>query len=292
MVKLTAGAIQWSGVMVDPSGQIITTSINLGTAPLVSFRTFDGATGQAWVTGRDDDLDLALLQVLNPGQQFASVEVSTDDLPSRAENLVMMHFKANSGSTDKSNSRVVGSRQDMITGVSYLQLQGYSVGDEDGGAVFDALGRLRGLRMDSDRMIKIGIGRIGEIWAMDSYALASLMIPRLQDGVSIINSTAGQCIELGAPPPIPAIYRGDVSLGGSPAATGQRVYARTTKRSTGAELWFSQSIVSTGRYFLTISICDPSFATGVVDFWLDSKPTSTASVYSPGVMNTNNLVFP
>jgi hypothetical protein len=291
-VKLTAGANQWTGVMVDPSGRIVTTSLNLGTAPLVEFRTFDGATGLAWVAGRDDNLDLAVLEVLNPGQQYQSAVVSADDPPARNENLVLMHFKSNSVIAEKFNSGVVGSRQDAITGIAYLQLQGFSVGDEDGGAVFDARGHLRGLRMDSDRMITIGIGRIGEVWAMDSFALASSMIPRLQAGVSIINSTAGQCTDLGAPPPIPAIYKGDVSVGGVPAAVGKRMYARTTKTSTGEELWFSQPLANEGRYFLTISICDPSFNNGVVDFWLDSKPTATTTIYSPSAMNVNNLVFP
>lgn len=292
MVKLTAGSSQWSGVMIDPSGRIVTTSINLGTAPLVSFRTLDGATGQAWVVGRDDNLDLAVLEVLNPGQQFASVEVSNEEPPNRNENLVLMHFRTNGVVTEKFNSAVVGSRQDAITGISYLQLQGFSVGDEDGGAVFDALGRLRGLRMDSDRMISIGIGRIGEVWAMDSFALASSMIPRLQAGISIINSTAGQCTDLGAPPPIPAIYKGDVSIGGTPAAIGLRMYARTTKTSTGEELWFSQPIANVGRYFLTISICDATFANGVVDFWLNSVPSPTTSVYTPSGTLVNNLDFP
>ena len=146
--------------------------------------------------------------------------------------------------------------------------------------------------MDSDRMINIGIGRIGEVWAMDSFALASSMIPRLQAGVSIINSTAGQCTDLGAPPPIPAIYKGDVTVGGALAPVGIRMYARTTKTSTGAELWFSQPIANEGRYFLTISICDPTFANGVVDFWLNSSSTSTTSVYGPGETKINNLVFP
>lgn len=292
MVKLTAGSTQWSGVMIDPSGIIVTTSLNLGTAPLVSFRTFNGATGSAWVVGRDDNLDLAVLEVLNPGQQYDSVEVSSDDPPGRNENLVLMHFKSGGVIAEKANSAVVGSRQDAITGITYLQMQGFSVGDEDGGAVFDALGRLRGLRMDSERMINIGIGRIGEAWAMDSFALASSMIPRLQAGVSIISSTAGQCTDLGAPPPIPAIYKGDISDSTGVAAVGMRLYARATKTATGQELWFSQPIVNVGRYFLTISICDSTFSNAVVDFWLNSKSTTTKSVYSPGDNLINNLVFP
>lgn len=278
--------------MIDPSGIIVTTSLNLSTAPLVSFRTFDGATGLAWVVGRDDNLDLAVLEVLNPGQQFAFVEVSSDEPPIRSDDLVLMHFKSIGAAVEKFNSAVVGSRQDAGTGITYLQVQGFSVGDEDGGAVFDARGHLRGLRMDSDRMISIGIGRLGEAWAMDSYALVSSMIPRLRAGISIINSTAGQCTDIGSPPPIPAIYAGAITAGGVPAPIGLRLYARATKTSTGAELWFSRTITTEGSYFLTISICDASFANGVVDFWLNAKPSPTHSIYSASENHIINLVFP
>jgi S1-C subfamily serine protease len=277
--------------MIDPSGRIVTTSLNLGTAPLVSYRTFNGATGLAWVVGRDDNLDLAVLEAVNPGQQFAFAEVSVDDPPSRNENLVLMQFKSLGGTTESFNSAVVGSRQDVATGITYLQMQGFSVGHEDGGAVFDANGRLRGLRMDSDRMIGEGIGRIGEAWAMDASALAIAMIPRLQAGVSIINSTAGQCTSVGSPPPIPAIYKGDVAVRGVPASVGLRMYARAINPSTGAELWFSQPISNEGRYFLTASICDPTYDNAVVDFWLESKQSPSKSVYAVGRTYVNNVVF-
>ena len=278
--------------MISPSGRIVTSSLNLGTAPLVTFRTFDGATGNAWVVGRDDNLDLAVLEAINPGQQFAFAEVSSLDFPTRSENLALMHIKAGDFAVQKFNSGIVGSRQDSITGITYLQLQGFSVGDEAGGAVFDAQGHLRGLRMDSDRMIRLGIGRIGEAWAMDSFALATAMIPRLQAGVSIINTTAGQCVDLGSPPPIPAIYKGDITVGGVPGPLGVRLYARAIKTSTSEALWFSQPLAVEGRYFLTISICDPSFANGPVDFWLNSSPAPALTNYSVGKTLINDLVFP
>ena len=291
MVKLSVGSSQWSGVMIDPAGVIVTTSLALGTSPLATFRTFDGSTGQAWVVGRDDNLDLAVLEVINPGQTYPSISVHTGDPPERADSLVLMHYAATGFTPDKFNSGVVGSRQDAATGIDYLQLQGFSAGNEQGGAVIDALGVLRGLRMDSSRMIEIGIGRIGEAWAMDAFALSSAMIPRLRAGVSIINSTAGRCEALGAPPPIPAIYKGDVTVGGVPMAIGQRIYARVTKTSTGEELWFSQLVSNEGRYFLTVSICDTTFNAGVVDFWFSSGAAGPTSSYSPGFISTNNLAF-
>jgi len=300
MVKLSAGSAQWSGVMIDPSGRILTTSLSLGTAPLVSFRTFDGATGQAWVVGRDDNLDLAILEVLSPGQQFSFAEVAAEDVPERSENLVLMHFRPTSTTVAQSPSSVVGSRQDPTTGISYVQVGGFSLGTETGGAVFDALGRLRGLRMDSVRMIEIGIGRVGEAWAMDSFTLASAMIPRLQSGFTLINAASGGCSDAANFPPVPAIYKGDITAGGSLAAVGSRLYVRVIKTATGEELWFSQSLTTVGRYFMTVSICDKTFGPAtpgsptrsIVEFWLNSSSAGATSVYNPGDGYTNNLFFP
>jgi hypothetical protein len=290
-VKLTAGSTQWTGVMIESTGIIVTTSLALGSSPLVSFRTFDGSTGNAWVVGRDDNLDLAVLEVINAGQSFTSIAMHTGNPPERSENLVMMHYQATRFAPDKFNSNVVGSRQDAITGIDYLQMSGFSAGGEQGGAVADANGILRGLRMDSDRMIDIGIGRVGEVWAMDAFALSSAMVPRLKAGISIISTTDGRCTELGAPPPIPAVFKGDITMGGVNLAVGQRVYARITKTSTGQQLWFSQVIANEGRYFITVSICDTSFNAGVVDFWFSAGSTATTSSYNPGAIQTNNLAF-
>ena len=243
------------------------------------------------MVGRDDNLDLAVLEVINAGQSFTSIAMHTGNPPERGENLVMMHYQATGFAPDKFNSSVVGSRQDAITGIDYLQMSGFSAGGEQGGAVADANGILRGLRMDSDRMIDIGIGRIGEVWAMDAFALSSAMVPRLKAGISIISTTDGRCTELGAPPPIPAVFKGDITMGGVNLAVGQRVYARITKTSTGQELWFSQVIVNEGRYFITVSICDTSFNGGVMDFWFSAGSTATRSSYNPGTIQTNNLAF-
>jgi hypothetical protein len=300
MVKLTAGATQWSGVMIDPSGRIVTTSLNLGAAPLVSFRTHDGATGQAWVVGRDDNLDLAILEVVNPGQQFPFAEVSSEDVPVRSEDLVLMHFRPTSTTLAQSASNVVGSRQDPTTGISYIQVGGFSLGTEAGGAVFDARGRLRGLRMDSDRMIEIGIGRVGEAWAMDSFTLSSALIPRLEAGFTVINASSGRCADEGSFPPVPAIYSGSITIGGAPAAADSRLYVRALKTSTGEEVWFSQLVAGTGEYFITISICDISFgpaspgapARSIVQFWLNATSTGIPSIYIPGDFYSIDLAFP
>lgn len=291
MVKLTVGTSQWSGVMIDPSGLILTTSTPLSTSPLVTFQTTDGVTGQAWVQGRDDSLDLALLKVINPSQTFNAVQVATEDPPTRTEDLVMIQYKPSGTSPDTVTTGVVGSRQDASTGIDYYQLQGFASGSEAGGGVFDASGKLRGLRMSVDQMVAIGVGRVGEAWAMNSFPLAASLIPKLQSGYSNILAVAGTCTILGAPPPIPSIYNGDITVGGNPAPTGDRLYAKVTKAS-GTQLWFSQQITTAGRYFMTISICDSTYDNSPVEFWMDAVKSPVPSTYAPGEKRTPTITFP
>jgi len=292
MVKLTVGATNWTGVMVSADGKILTTSAPLGTAPLVTFRTFGGVTGQAWVLGRDDVMDIALLEVISPIQTYPFIEVALEDPPERSEDLGLLHYRATSTVPDQLTSSAVGSRQDSGTGVDYMQLQGFSAGTEHGGAVIDALGRLRGLRMRPEHMITLGIGRTGEAWAMASFPLAASAISRLESGYSDIRAIAGQCTTPGAPPPIPSIMVGDITVGGSPAPVGTKLYINLTKPTGAGELWFPVTTTTTGRYFATVSICDPTFNNGPAEFWRDAVESAATTTYVPGVRREPTVTFP
>jgi hypothetical protein len=278
--------------MIDASGLILTTSTDLGASPLANFSTVDGASGKAWVVGRDDDFGLVLLEVVSAGQQFSSIEIHTGDFPTRSEEIALVHFSGNRIEPDARNTFVVGSRQDSSTGLGYVQYQGISIDGEQGGAVVDANGRLRGIRMSTDQMVTIGVGRTGEVWAMDSSSLAAAMMPRLKAGISIVNAFDGGCDNLGAPPPIPAIYSGTATLAGQPVTVGARLYARVTKTSTGEDLWFSGLVVEAGRWVLTISICDSMFSNSPVEFWLAARMSTVGSSYVSGSTVRPVLAFP
>ena len=278
--------------MVDASGLILTTSDGLGTSPLADFRTVGGASGRAWVIGRDDNFGLALLEVISPAQRYAAVAIHQGDFPARSEQIALLHFSGTRVEPEVANSFVVGSRQDAGSGLDYVQYQGISISGEQGGAVIDADGNLRGIRMSVDQMISIGVGRAGEVWALDARSLTNAMIPRLRSGVSIINALDGGCRDLGAPPPIPAIYSGSVTTAGQPAPVADRLYARVTKAATGEELWFSDLLIEAGRYVLTISICDPRFSNSAVEFWMNARTAGQVSSYVSGTTATPALVFP
>jgi hypothetical protein len=279
LVKLFAGGGQWTGVVVDSRGLIITTSGNLGDAPVASFTTFKGTTGEAWVIGRDDVLDLALLEVINPGGAFDTIILHEGNPPQRDEDLALLQFPAAGSVLAKVNTRVVGSRQD-VTGVDYLQLQAFALLGAEGGAIVDASGRLRALRMDEQHMINIGIARLNETWAVDAGALSRALIPRLQGGISVIN-TDNSCPF--GPPPGFVVYKGDMSVGGVPVPVGSRVFGRISNGDE--EKWFSNLVTVEGRYLVSTNICDKTLDGGVIDFWF-----ATARAPQTGFLEQNRIV--
>ena len=176
MVKLTAGGNQWSGVMIDSAGEIITTSSDLGQAPVADFTTQGGATGQAWVIGRDDDFGMALLKVVNASQTFDTISTADSTVPQVGKQLASMYFGL-AGTLSKQNTSVVGSRQDLNTGIQFLQMRGLYIAGSQGGALVDEYGLLRGLRMEEQFMIDLGLGRTGEIYALTMDGLLNRVLP-------------------------------------------------------------------------------------------------------------------
>ena len=290
MVKITVAGTSWTGVMIDSRGLILTPSSNLGTAPVAAFITRNGSNGRAWVVGRDDNLDLALLEVINPGQEFDAITIFEGNAPGREAELAMLQFPSAGTVLNTRNTQVVGSRQD-ITGIDYIQLQAFPTAGSQGGAIIDNLGRLRALRMADAHIFRLGIGRAGETWGIDGKALSQLVVPQLQSGVSVINAPPdGRCTNIGRLPGIPAIFKGDIMASGVPVAEGARPYARVTL--SGKELWFSQIIGNAGRYFITISICGTTFNNANVDFWLNAEQAPQTSIYVAGRTTDTPLTFP
>jgi len=290
MVQLSASGKRWSGVLIGETGRILTTSSNLGNAPIASFITTTGATADAWVVGRDDDLDLAILEVINPGQTYSAVDIVVGDPLQQNEELVLLQYTGAGTVLDRKTARVVGSRQDLFTGIQYVQVQALKAAGADGGALIDNTGSLRGIRMSEQHMIDLVIGRTGEVWAVSAGSLNDVIIPRLNSGLSVINALSTSS-DSGAPPPIPAIFKGAVSAGGVPAAVGNRLYARLTG-SNGSEAWFSELITSTGRFVLGISTSNSRFTNARVDFWMSSGRSLTTSTYVLGRTTELELVIP
>ncbi len=288
VAKLVAGTKTWTGLFIDAEkSRILTTSSSLGQSPLADFFTPLGSNGRAWVVGRDDDLDLALLEVISPGEQYPSFNLTATGDPALDATLVMLRQGGLTNTVQKSSSRVIGSRQDFNTGLRYIQLQGLSSSDSDGAAVIDNMGRLRGIRMNEQHMIDIAIGRTGEIYAASVDGLINTIIPRLETGVSIIDAPLSGTSQ-GTPPSIPAIFKGTVKADGISVSKGQRVYAKVSKAGS-EDLWFSTTIQKTGEYLLPISISTSGYTNALVQFWVNKAPNPATSIFVAARTTTINI---
>ena len=280
--------------MIAESGLILTTSRNLGAAPLADFVTTGGIVGQAWVIGRDDDRDVVLLEVVNPSAPYPFMEVSDAPTPGLEAEVARLAFTdAETAVLQKQGSRVLGIQTDLNTGVRYLQFQAGSQVGSEGGALIDTFSLLRGLRMTEAQMIKIGLGRAGDVYAMSSDALASLIIPELQAGlVNILppdDDTAGT--EPGAPPGLPAVYSGTITIGGQAPPANTRVYARLFKAGK-EDLWFSQPLDTTGAYVMPIGLTVTGYENATIKFWVDAQKALQSASYVPGAAVAVNFAFP
>jgi len=243
------------------------------------------------VIGRDDTLDLAIVDVIAPGGMFDILEISEAGIPQVDSDAVLLQFIGTGTALDKKTSRVIGIRQDLNTGIRYLQLQGLASVGAQGGAMVDNQGKLTGLRMAESQMVALGVGRPGETYAIDANALINSALPRLEMGVSIINVQSPFENQPGAPPPIPAIFTGSVTQAGVDVPIGERMYASVVKPGQ-PNLWYSAEIAKTGRYVLSISVFKNGYSNTTVEFWKDASRASQTSIYVSGTTKSTNLQFP
>ena len=291
MVKLTVGDKHWTGVMIDAGGKILTTASNLGQSPVASFVTPGGATGQAWVIGRDDDLDMALLGVVSPGQVYDVVLAENSAIPQVGDELGALQYLGVSLTLNRQTTVVAGSRPDLNTGLQFIQMPSQHAPGSEGGAVVDNYGQLRGIRMNPQYISDLGIGFPGESWALTVDGLLNLVIPRLESGVIVIDKSTASGCSPGLFPPIPATYRGDVTIGGQPAPVGSRLYAKVSKRGL-QDQWFSIEITEMGEYLLTIGVCQSGFANAPVEFWMNGSASPVMSTWVPATSFPVDLTFP
>ena len=161
--------------MIRSTGRILTTSGDLGASPLADF-TIGDVSGQAWVIGRDDDFDLAVLDVIDPQGPYPFVTLkSAPGHPLVNETFTLLQF-SNFGSALLSLPTSVLALRPDGNGIQYIQLQTLPSEGSQGGALVDSQGVVRGLRMSRAQMLELFECVFGE-WAMESQALANQLVP-------------------------------------------------------------------------------------------------------------------
>ncbi len=289
MVRVSGGGSQWSGIMIDPAGRFLTATDRLGSAPLVDFTTAQGVTGRGWVVGRDDSVGLALFKVVAPTQEYSSLGLFAEQTPQLNEQMGILQFGPSGTTLDRRTTQVVGFNQDLNTGLQYVKLLTGALAGSEGGAVVDTLSRLRGVRMTDTQMVTVGLGKTGEAWAMTAEGLALTVLPRLETGYVYVRPTEGSTTP-GAPPPIPAVFSGNISINGLSAPVGTRLYARLVK-SGKPDVWVSTTVATAGRYQVSVSTTDSGYESGLVEFWTDAKKADRNGFYQPGQISAFDLSF-
>ena len=263
---------------------------------MAEFVNVGGQSGQAWVIGRDDSRDVALLRIANPSQSYQALSLATDTTIQIDEELAVLSFPdAVALTVDKRTTRVVGVRQDLNTGFSYLQIQATPQAGAEGGVLIDSAARIRGLRMAETQMTKLGLGRASEVYAMAAAALSGTLVPQLQNGLTLIlppdsSITAGS--NPGGPPPIPATYFGTVAISGEKPSTTVRLYIQVSKAGL-PDLWFNNEVkpAAQGEYLIAVGITTPGYDGATIRFWAVAKQADQTAIYSPGSFQTINLTF-
>jgi hypothetical protein len=279
--------------MIDSAGLILSTSRDLGNAPVVDFTIEGGASGSAWTLGRDDARDIVIFEILDPQGPYPSINMSSEALPTVGSELAVLSYpNGRAGSLERLNTRIIGVRQDFNTGAFYLQLQAQAQAGAQGGALVGTAGELVGLRMREEHMIALGFGRVGEVYVMASDALLE-NTSRLRSGYlqTSAGGGSGSEKEASAPPAIPVIYHGTVSIGGMLAAEKTKIYTKLSKGDK-PDLWYSTPVDANGKYVMAVQAAS-SYNSGTVEFWAQAKKANETSIHLLlGSPHSQDITFP
>ncbi len=278
MVRLLANETVWTGAVIRESGEILTTSLALGNAPVADFILGNGAQGQAWVIGRDDqNSGLALLRPINPTPPYDSIQLSADP-PTIGDQLGLLQHSSFSPTLDQRLTRVNGYNASPL-GYSYIKFQATG-STADGAMLINALGKIQGIRMPELWLLQRQACNPGEVCAVDAAQVGSNAVPALQSGIIHIapppSSQEGPGV---SPPAIPVIYKGNITMDGVSAPAGTRLYARLRKAGQ-PDYWESDPVgPEAGLYILNISAPNNNYTGAIVEFWVDGKLAETRGAF-------------
>ena len=258
---------------------MLTTSQALGDAAVVDVRLSDGTQGQACVTGRDDNIGLALLKPLLEPRTYEFAELSSE-APLLGDRLALLQHSASSPHVSKWIITVSGYREGD-PGYAYFGIQ---AGDTpaDGATVMNTHAEVQGIRMPSQWLLQHEIGNPGEVWAIDASTIVDTALPILRSGRMHIDflPLPERGLELG-PPSLSLIFRGNLTVDGTPAPVGSLLYARVSKAGV-PDYWISEEVVDVGFFAIGIGISYYGYHKATIEFWMECKRSPITATYDWG----------
>ena len=118
---------------------------------------------------------------------------------------------------------------------------------------------------------------------MDTAQIGATAIPSLRTGrIHIAPIQLGGGNPPDAPPSIPVIYTGDITIDGAQAPIGTQIYARLVKDGQ-PDYWESDPTPGPNPGFFLVNISAPSnnYNGAVVEFWVNGKKASETASFQP-----------
>ncbi len=266
----------WTGVVISEDGEILTTSEALGEAPVVDIRLWDGTRAQACVTGRDDDIGLALLRPLfEPAGAYDYLALSTES-PSVGQELGLLQHPRLSPVTYQRTTKVA---RDIPSdsGYNYFVVDAADGTTADGAVLLDQGGRVVGIRMPLLWLLQNQITDPGEVAAVHALTIEGVALPVLRSGRMQILPVLPRP-DWESLPNVPIVFNGEITVDGAPAPAGTLVYAKVSKEGE-PDYWRSTLLGVAGEYVLPLSADTQTYLGGSVEFWVDCESSSTVATY-------------
>ncbi len=291
---MKAGGNTWTGVAFNAQGEIITSSQDLGNAPLAEFRFADGATGQAWVAGRDDNSGLALLRPVGASRTYPFLPFSSGQPSVNAAMGLVQYSGTPNAAPTVFNTRITGFRPGF-SGYNYLQIQAADNATTNGALVVNAIGQIQGIRLPRAFLVRNAISTGNEVYVVASAEVGSIAVPILRGGQSGCppKQASGTDGVPSAPPAFPVIFHGNMTIGGQGAPVGSLLYARLIKQGK-PDAWDCFSTTTRGEYDFPVDVPEGGYEDARVEFWSGGRMASATSVYDtsrPASSVSVNLAF-
>ena len=140
--------------------------------------------------------------------------------------------------------------------------------------------------MPASWLLEKDIGEPREVYAGSAADIGGVIIPQLRTGYTQISPPAVDTSgPTGAPPQIPIVFLGDVTVGGQPPPDGTWLYAKVSKEGKET-LWFARQIRVAGEYDLPISLNVSTYLGATIEFWVNGQ----ASLMTAEVTRASNNV--
>lgn len=243
----------------------------------MDMRLWDGTRAQACVTGRDDNIGLALLRpLIEPAGTYDYLALSTES-PSVGQELEQFHHPRLSPVLYQRTTKVEMYFRSS-NGYNYLLMDAADNIAAGGAVLLDESGRMQGMRLPLIGPVLGQIANPGVVIAIDASDVAGLALPVLRSGRMQIN-TVPSVPDYHSPPlpPIPVIFNGEISIDGAPGPVGTLAHAKLSKEGQ-PDYWQSTVLGMAGEYVLPLS-ADSSYLGGSVEFWVDCKRSPATTAY-------------